>query len=111
MSFFDSEIVRSELAEISELQEVIYKKLFQYYSMSAQEKIEHIELLQKLLEKQQILYNRLSFSDDPEARELKEKILKTASSMGLSETTDMNLIFNNMSSIIDMMKKQIDKSQ
>jgi hypothetical protein len=79
--------------------------------MSVQEKLEHISLLQRLLEKQQILYNRLSFSDDPEAKEVKEKILKTASSMGLSESTDMNLIFNNMSTIIDTMKKRIDKSQ
>jgi len=40
---------------------------------------------------------------------LKEKIMESASMMGLPENTDMNVIFNNMSKLIDMMRIQIDK--
>jgi hypothetical protein len=40
---------------------------------------------------------------------MKEKIMESASMMGLPENTDMNVIFNNMSKLIDMMRTQIDK--
>ncbi len=109
MTFFDSEVVRAEIAEISELQEEIYENVFQFPRMSNQEKIDHVNLLQRLLNKQQILYTRLSLSDDPEAKKMKEKIMESASMMGLPENTDMNVIFNNMSKLIDMMRTQIDK--
>ena len=77
--------------------------------MNNQEKIDHVNLLQRLLNKQQILYTRLSLSDDPEAQKMKEKIMESAVLMGLPKNTDMNVIFNNMSKLIDMMRKQIDK--
>lgn len=109
MTFFDSEVVRAEIAEISELQEEIYENVFRFSHMNNQEKIEHVNLLQRLLNKQQILYTRLSLSDDPEAKKMKEKIMESASMMGLPENTDMNVIFNNMSKLIDMMRDQIDK--
>jgi hypothetical protein len=109
VTFFDSEVVRAEIAEISELQEEIYENVFQFPRMSNQEKIDHVNLLQRLLNKQQILYTRLSLSDDPEAKKMKEKIMESASMMGLPENTDMNVIFNNMSKLIDMMRTQIDK--
>jgi len=75
VTFFDSEVVRAEIAEISELQEEIYENVFQFPRMSNQEKIDHVNLLQRLLNKQQILYTRLSLSDDPEAKKMKEKIM------------------------------------
>jgi hypothetical protein len=111
VSFFDSEVVRSEIAEISELQEEVYKNMFNFFRMEDDEKIEHVNLLQKLLHKQQILYTRLSLSDDPEAKEMKSRIMSSASMMGLPENTDMNIIFENMSRLIDSMREQIDKSR
>lgn len=109
MTFFDSEVVRSEMAEISELQEEIYKNVFKFPKMSREEKISHVDLLQKLLNKQQILYTRLSLSEDPEAKKMKERIMNSAFLMGLPEKMDMNIIFSNMSKLIDNMKKQIDE--
>ena len=67
-------------------------------------------MLERLLDKQKILYARLSLSDDPEAVEMKERILDSAKSMGLPPNVDMNVIFSNMSKMIDIMKDQIDKS-
>lgn len=110
MSFFDSEVVRAEMAEISELQEEVYANVFEFSRMSNRDKIKHVDLLQRLLKKQQILYTRLSLSEDPDAKEMKNKIMESAVTMGLPEKTDMNIIFSNMDRLIDVMRQQIDES-
>ena len=110
MSFFNSEFVRSELAEISELQEEIYMNVFKFPTMSKEDQLHHVNLLQKLLEKQKVLYTRLSLSDDPEAVEMKENIIKSARMMGFPPNVDISIVFNNMSETIEMMKQQIDRS-
>jgi hypothetical protein len=110
MSFFNSDIVRAEMTEISELQDEIYESVFTFPTMTKEDKIRHVDLLDKLLSKQQILYTRLSLSDDPEAQSMKEKISSSAAMMGLSPGVDMNVIFNNMSKMLEVMKEQIDKN-
>jgi hypothetical protein len=110
MSFFSSDIVRAEMTEISELQDEIYGSVFNFPTMTKEEKIRHVDLLDKLLSKQQILYTRLSLSEDPEAQKMKEKISSSAAMMGLSPGVDMNVIFNNMSKMLEVMKQQIDKN-
>ena len=110
MSFFDSEFVRSEMAEISELQEEIYGSVFKFPSMTKEDKIHHVNLLEKLLSKQQVLYTRMSLSDDPEAQEMKERISDSARMMGLPPGVDMNVIFSNMTKMLEVMKSQIDKT-
>ena len=110
MSFFNSDIVRAEMTEISELQDEIYESVFTFPTMTKEEKIRHVDLLDKLLSKQQILYTRLSLSDDPEAQSMKEKISSSAAMMGLSPGVDMNVIFNNMSKMLEVMRNQIDKN-
>jgi len=111
MGFFNSEIVRSEMAKISELQEDIYKSVFSFYRMNKEDKLEHIEMLQELLEVQKILYARISLSDDPEAVQMKNQILSTAEMMGLQKGSDMNTLFKTMESMITLMKRQIDKAE
>jgi hypothetical protein len=110
MSFFNSEVVRAEMTEISELQEEVYTNVFKFPAMSKEEKLKHVELLEKLLDKQKVLYTRMSLSDDPEAKEMKERIMQSAIMMGMPPGTDMNIILNNMSQMLDVMKKQIDKT-
>jgi hypothetical protein len=110
MSFFNSEVVRAEMAEISDLQEEVYQNVFKFPSMSKEEKLYHVSVLEKLLDKQKVLYTRLSLSDDPEAIKMKERIAESASMMGLPSGVDMNVIFNNMTAMLDVMKQQIDKT-
>jgi hypothetical protein len=110
MSFFKSEVVRSEMTEISELQEEIYGSVFRFPSMNKDDKVRHVDLLERLLSKQQILYTRLSLSDDPEAREMKQRIADSAQLMGLPANVDMNIIFSNMTKMLEVMKEQIDKT-
>ena len=109
MSFFDSDVVRAEMTEISELQDDVYRNVFNFPKMTSQEQLFHVALLERLIEKQKVLYTRLSLSDDPEAKKMKQNILDSASMMGLSPNTDMNSVFNNMSRMLDVMKTQIDK--
>ena len=111
MSFFDSEVVRAEMTEIAILQDDICENIYTFHLMNKEEKKFHISLLQKLLEKQQILYTRVSLSDDPKAKEMKTRIMESAVLMGLPENTDMNVIFNNMKSLIAFMNRELDKKE
>ena len=110
MSFFDSDVVRAEMAEISELQEDVYRNVFKFPSMNKEEKKFHVAMLERLLDKQRILYTRLSLSDDPEAKMMKDRIVESATMMGLPPDSDMNTVFSNMSKMLEVMKDQIDKT-
>ena len=109
MSFFQSDVVRAEMAEIHELQEEIYSNVFKFPTMKREDKKYHVDILERLLEKQKVMYARLSLSDDPEAQEMKKRIVESASMMGLPSNLDMSSLFNNMSKAVEMMKQQIDK--
>ena len=111
MTFFDSEIVRAEMAEISELQEEVYSNVMKFHYMNDEDKCYHINLLDILIGKQKILYARLSLSYDPEAKQMKEDIHKSATIMGLPPNVDMNVIFGQMSQMVDVMKKQLDMNE
>ena len=110
MSFFDSEVVRAEMAEINELQEEIYGNVFKFPTMKPEDKKYHVEILERLLEKQRVMYARLSLSDDPEAKMMKQRIVESATMMGLPPDADMSTVFSNMSQMLEVMKDQIDKS-
>ena len=108
MSFFNSEVVRAEMAEISELQEEIYTNVFKFPTMSKEDQRYHIDILERLLDKQKVMYTRLSLSDDPEAKTMKDSIIQSAKSMGLPSNVDVNLMFDQMSKMVEMMKGQLD---
>ena len=111
MTFFQSDVVRAELAQIQELQEEVYGALFKFPSMPKEDKQYHVECLERLIEKQKILYTRLSLSDDPMAKQMKENIMRGAADMGLPQNVDMNLVFDDIYKMVDIMKKQIDTDQ
>ena len=109
MSFFQSDVVRAEMAEISELQEEIYGNVFKFPTMSKEDQQYHVEILERLLEKQRVMYTRLSLSEDPQAKEMKKRITESASMFGLPQNVDMNTLFNQMGQAVVMMKQEIDK--
>ena len=111
MNFFQSPVVRAEMAEISELQEEVYSNIFKFPSMKKEDQLYHVELLTRLIEKQQILYARLSLSDDPDALKMKENIIESASMMGIPNSVDMSKVFDQMSTMVETLRIQIDKNQ
>ncbi len=110
MTFFDSDLVRKEMADIQDLQEEIYGSVFNFPQMDNDQKEEHIDLLMELLEKQRILYARMSLSDDPQAKKMKENIQESAVMMGMPKDVDMANVFANMEKMIGIMKQQVDNS-
>ena len=106
--FFQSENVRSEMEDIMDLQRELYKVIAQFPLMSDEAKWHHIETIKELLEKQQIMWTRITLSDDPEAKKMKEDIRQSATIMGLPANVDMNIIFGQMSQMVDVMRKQLD---
>jgi hypothetical protein len=111
MSFFQSDVVRAEMAEIQELQEEVYTNVFKFPSLPKADQQYHVEILERLLEKQKIMYARLSLSDDPEAKAMKKQITDSAAMMGLPSGTDINAMFSEMSRGVSFMKQQIDNGQ
>jgi|TARA_Y200000002_G_scaffold70444_1_gene55049 hypothetical protein len=111
MKFFQSPVVRAEMAEISELQEEVYSNVFKFPSMTKEDQLYHVEILTKLIEKQKILYARVSLSDDPEAQKMKDNIIESASMMGIPNSVDMSKVFEQMSTMVQTLKTQIDKNQ
>ena len=111
MKFFQSPVVRAEMAEISELQEEVYSNIFKFPSMTKEDQLYHVEILTRLIEKQKILYARVSLSDDPEAQKMKDNIIESASMMGIPNSVDMSKVFEQMSTMVQTLKTQIDKNQ
>jgi len=109
MSFFKSDVVRAEMAEIGELQQEVYSNVFKFQTMSSSDKKYHIELLERLMEKQQVMYTRLSLSDDPDAKGMKKQIEESAMMMGLPKNANMNQVFKDMTKMVSIMKDQLDK--
>ena len=109
--FFQSEVVRAEMAEIAELQEEVYNNIFKFPSLTREDQKYHVNILEKLIDKQKVLYTRLSLSDDAEAQEMKKRITESAAMFGLPDNVDMNLLFNNMSQAVELMKNHIDRPQ
>ena len=72
----------------------------------------HIETnVQKAIVKKIQALNRLSLSDDPEAKSLKRQIVDSAVIMGMPKDVDIKIIFNNMSIMLTMMRKQIEEKK
>jgi len=107
--FFKSDVVRAEMAEIGELQEEVYNNVFKFPTMCKEDKEYHIEVLERLMEKQSVMYTRLSLSNDPQAKAMKKQIEESAVMMGLPNNVDMNIMFKEMSKMVDIMKNEIDK--
>ena len=78
--------------------------------MNNADRARHIDQLSKLIEKQKIVYARLSLSDDPDAKEMKENIMQSAQSMGLPANVDMQILLKQMTNMVSMMRKHIDKT-
>ena len=110
MSFFDSEFVRAEMAEIQELQEEVYSNVFKFAIMNNEDQLYHIDLLEKLMEKQSVLYTRLSLSDDPDTDKMMKKIRQGIDDLGFPKNVDVNVVFRQMSDAIALMRGKIDKT-
>lgn len=110
MSFFDSDIVRAEIASINEIQQEIYTESSNYFMMTVEQKIEHIDKMNKLLEKQRILHTRIKLSDDEEAKEIIERMKKAASAIGVPTDVSFDQLFDQMETLLVSMRQNVQRS-
>lgn len=108
-SFFNSEIVNTEIERIADLQMILRRKLPEFQELDKEEKLELISLIEELLDKQKILYTRLSLSDDPEAVEMKRNLDFQKTMLGVPENVSPNQIFDQMRTVIDKYLDFIDR--
>ena len=66
--FFKSEMVRGDLQEMMELQQMCFKYAMSFPVLDNNRRMEYLEVLMSLLEKQEIMYARMSLSEDEEAK-------------------------------------------
>jgi hypothetical protein len=107
VTFFSSDIVRTELKEIGFLQQKISSNILSFQQMTREEKLDHIKMLEELLEKQRILYTRLSLSDDSSAIEMKNRLDESMEFLGLSSEIKINDVFKSMIELIEDAKRQL----
>jgi hypothetical protein len=104
--FFDSEIVRTTMIELEEMQDKLFLHIFDVPYYSAEEKKEYLKLMRDFLEKQKVLLFRMSLSNDPEAQLIKDKIFESAKLFGLEEGQTMDDFFK----MLEIPIKKIEKS-
>tara|TARA_B100000963_G_C22413597_1_gene574375 strand:- start:485 stop:814 length:330 start_codon:yes stop_codon:yes gene_type:complete len=104
--FFESETVRNEMEDITDLQRELYKVIAKFPMMSDDAKWHHIETVKELLEKQQVMWTRLSLSDDPEAKKMKKNLERGSIEMGFGDA-DLGTIFKNMRITLDTLQSSL----
>tara|TARA_B100001079_G_scaffold266295_1_gene273235 strand:- start:45 stop:392 length:348 start_codon:yes stop_codon:yes gene_type:complete len=97
--FFQSELVRGTIQEMTILQEFCFKSAMNLPLLSKEKQLEYFDALIQLIEKQKIFYTRVKLSDDPEAESIKENMKQAALLLG----GDPNM--NVMDMFDDLLKK------
>ena len=106
--FFDSEIVRDTMNELSKMQQDLIQQVLYVPYMTKEEKKEHLELMKAFLEKQKILFFRMTLSSDPEAKRVREEIIKNAKMFGIVEDSNTEDFFKALEVTIEGLAKMID---
>jgi hypothetical protein len=110
MSFFEQDLIRDELKEMSELYQEIATVMYSPYKKSDTTRRECLDKLERLVELQELLYFRAKYSSDSEAEEFVEMLRASASFLGVSSDIDVSQIFSQMKEDIASAKEKLDKS-
>lgn len=106
MSFFEQELIRDELEEMTSL----YQEIATMMYGPEEARRECLEKLERLVELQELLYFRAKYSSDKEAEEFVEMIRVSATFLGVPPYVDVSQIFSQMKEDIAIAKEGLDKS-
>jgi len=95
-SFFQSELVRGEIQEMTVLQEFCFRCAMNLTLLDKERKLEYFEALEKLIEKQKIFHARICLSDDPEAKSVAESIKQAVVLLGGNNNLSPNDMFDEL---------------
>lgn len=110
MSFFEQELIRDEVEEMSSLYQEIATLMYGPYGRSEENRKECLDKLERLVELQELLYFRAKYSSDREAEEFVEMIRASATFLGIPSNVDVSQIFIQMREDIATAKEGLDKS-
>ena len=107
-NFFESEVVRDTIAELTNLQQELVMEMPYLPMMKEEQKKEHLKKLKMFLEKQKIFFFRISLSDDKEAIEMKDKLMDAARMFGVDDEVDsMDAFFKKLNTTISEIESNI----
>lgn len=95
-SFFQSELVRGDIQEMTALQEFCFRCAMNLTLLDKERKLEYFEALEKLIEKQKIFHARICLSDDPEAKSVAESIKQAVVLLGGNNNLNPNDMFDEL---------------
>jgi len=110
MSFFEQELIRDEVEEMTSLYQELAVMMYGPDGKSEETRKECLDKLERLVELQELLYFRAKYSDDTEAEEFVEMIRMSATFLGVSSDVDVSQIFIQMKEDIALAKERLDKS-
>ena len=106
--FFQSELVRGTIQEMTILQEFCFKSAMNLPLLSKEKQLEYFDALIQLIEKQKIFYTRVKLSDDPEAESIKENMKQAALLLGGDPNMDVLNMFNDLLKKVTAYKKHVE---
>tara|TARA_Y100001970_G_scaffold195717_1_gene237915 strand:+ start:2024 stop:2377 length:354 start_codon:yes stop_codon:yes gene_type:complete len=109
--FFKSELVRGEIQEMMELQQLLMKYAISFPVLSKEKKDEYLVILERLLEMQEIMYNRMKLSDDEDAKAVIENMKQGVLLMGVDKDLTVPEMFKQLRDRIDIMVKEQQKGE
>ena len=108
--FFESEVVRNTIVELTALQQQLASEMPYLPRMNYNQKVEHLTTLKSFLEKQKLFFFRISLSDDPAAIEMKDRLMDAAKMFGVQdEINSMDAFFAKLNNTIKEIEASIDK--
>tara|TARA_E500000305_G_C3994259_1_gene223677 strand:+ start:649 stop:999 length:351 start_codon:yes stop_codon:yes gene_type:complete len=109
--FFKSELVRGEIQEMMEMQQLLMKYAISFPVLTKEKKDEYLIILRRLLEMQEIMYNRMKLSDDKDARAVIENMRQGVVLMGVDENLTVPEMFNQLRERIEFMLKETQEDK
>ena len=107
--FFKSEMVRGDIQEMMELQQICFKYAMSFPILEKERKEEYLAALLLLLEKQEIMYARMKLSDDPEAESVIENMAKGAVMLGGDQKLSVSDLFADLKRKVGAMKETLER--
>ena len=105
--FFKSEMVRGDLQEMMELQQMCFKYAMSFPVLNNNRRMEYLEVLMSLLEKQEIMYARMSLSDDEDARTVVDNMRNAVVMLGGNPDLTVNEMFNDLRRKVNAMMDKL----
>ena len=107
--FFKSEMVRGDIQEMMELQQICFKYAMSFPILTKERKEEYLSALLMLLEKQEILYARMKLSEDPEAKSVIENMTKGVTMLGGNQELSIPMMFDDLKRKVGQMQETLER--